>query len=52
MIKRLFSGFADTLLFLWWSLSKVAEDDEYALFTVTLFQRVAEDFTHKAREER
>lgn len=31
---------------------KVAEDDEFGLFTVTLFQRVVDDFTHKAREER
>ncbi|CAO3690402.1 unnamed protein product [Umbelopsis vinacea] len=31
---------------------KIAEDDEYGLFTVTLFQRVAEEFAHKAREER
>jgi len=31
---------------------KIAEDDEYDLFTVTLFQRIAEEFTHKAREEK
>ncbi|KAI9494320.1 hypothetical protein BDB00DRAFT_818708 [Zychaea mexicana] len=31
---------------------KIAEDDEYGLFSVTLFQRVAEEFAHKAREER
>lgn len=32
--------------------SKIAEDDEYGLFSVTLFQRVADEFVHKAREER
>ncbi|KAI8139426.1 hypothetical protein BJV82DRAFT_672704 [Fennellomyces sp. T-0311] len=31
---------------------KIAEDDEYGLFSVTLFQRVLDEFTHKAREER
>ncbi|CDH57927.1 atpase v1 complex subunit c [Lichtheimia corymbifera JMRC:FSU:9682] len=31
---------------------KIAEDDEYGLFSVTLFQRVADEFVHKAREER
>ncbi|ORZ09847.1 hypothetical protein BCR42DRAFT_494787 [Absidia repens] len=31
---------------------KIAEDDEFGLFTVTLFQRVVDEFTHKAREER
>ncbi|KAI9248898.1 hypothetical protein BDA99DRAFT_524784 [Phascolomyces articulosus] len=31
---------------------KIAEDDEYGLFSVTLFQRVTEEFTHKAREEK
>ncbi|KAI8337133.1 hypothetical protein BC941DRAFT_470867 [Chlamydoabsidia padenii] len=31
---------------------KVAEDDEFGLFTITLFQRVVDEFTHKAREER
>lgn len=32
--------------------SKIAEDDEYGLFSVTLFQRVVDEFVHKAREER
>ncbi|RKO89032.1 ATPase, V1 complex, subunit C [Blyttiomyces helicus] len=32
------------------SSQKIAEDDEYTLYTVTLFQRVLEDFAHKARE--
>ncbi|CAM0135186.1 Vacuolar ATP synthase subunit C [Umbelopsis sp. WA50703] len=31
---------------------KIAEDNEYGLFTVTLFKRVVEEFTHKAREEK
>lgn len=31
---------------------KVAEDDDYGLFTVTLFQRVADEFSHKCREEK
>ncbi|KAJ8656400.1 hypothetical protein O0I10_007968 [Lichtheimia ornata] len=31
---------------------KVAEDNEYGLFSVTLFQRVVDEFTHKAREEK
>ncbi|KAI9304532.1 hypothetical protein BJ944DRAFT_202551 [Cunninghamella echinulata] len=31
---------------------KIAEDDEFGLFTVTLFKRVAEEFHHKAREEK
>ncbi|KAI7854076.1 hypothetical protein BDC45DRAFT_535948 [Circinella umbellata] len=31
---------------------KIAEDDEYGLFSVTLFQRVADEFSHKAREEK
>ncbi|KAF7729261.1 Vacuolar ATP synthase subunit C [Apophysomyces ossiformis] len=31
---------------------KIAEDDEFGLFTVTLFQRVVDEFSHKAREER
>jgi V-type H+-transporting ATPase subunit C len=48
MLQRANQYVADALL----SPSKIAEDDEYALFTVTLFQRVAEEFTHKAREER
>lgn len=32
--------------------SKITEDDEFGLFTVTVFQRVADEFCHKAREER
>ncbi|KAI8099298.1 uncharacterized protein BX664DRAFT_381875 [Halteromyces radiatus] len=31
---------------------KIAEDDEFGLFTVTLFQRVVDEFSHKAREEK
>ncbi|KAJ3014357.1 UNVERIFIED_CONTAM: Vacuolar ATP synthase subunit C [Siphonaria sp. JEL0065] len=31
---------------------RIAEDDEYALYTVTLFQRVVEEFTQKARAEK
>ncbi|KAF9377095.1 Vacuolar ATP synthase subunit C [Podila verticillata] len=31
---------------------KITEDDEYGLFTVTLFTRIVEDFTNKCREER
>ncbi|GJJ77998.1 V-type H+-transporting ATPase subunit C [Entomortierella parvispora] len=34
------------------SSHKIAEDDEYGLYTVTLFKRIAEDFTNKCREER
>ncbi|KAJ3167160.1 hypothetical protein HDU88_002497 [Geranomyces variabilis] len=34
------------------SSQKIAEDEEYALFTVTLFQRVVDEFTHKARENK
>ncbi|KAF9376424.1 Vacuolar ATP synthase subunit C, partial [Podila verticillata] len=34
------------------SSTKIAEDDEYGLFTVTLFTRIVEDFTNKCREER
>ncbi|KAF9925475.1 Vacuolar ATP synthase subunit C [Linnemannia zychae] len=34
------------------SSQKIAEDEEYGLFTVTLFQRIADDFTNKCREER
>ncbi|KAG0373588.1 MAG: hypothetical protein J3R72DRAFT_444118 [Linnemannia gamsii] len=34
------------------SSHKIAEDEEYGLYTVTLFQRIAEDFTNKCREER
>jgi V-type H+-transporting ATPase subunit C len=32
--------------------SKITEDDEFGLFTVTVFQRVVDEFCHKAREER
>ena len=31
---------------------KITEDDDYALFTVTLFQRIAEEFSIKARERK
>lgn len=34
------------------STQAIAEDEEYILFTVTLFQRVLEDYTHKAREHK
>ncbi|CAG8483112.1 6171_t:CDS:10 [Diversispora eburnea] len=34
------------------SSQKIAEDEEYGLFTVTLFKRVSEDFRHKCREEK
>ncbi|KAI9258026.1 CRE-VHA-11 protein [Phascolomyces articulosus] len=34
------------------SSTKVAEDSEYGLFSITLFQRVVDEFTHKAREEK
>ncbi|KAF9577321.1 Vacuolar ATP synthase subunit C [Lunasporangiospora selenospora] len=34
------------------SSQKIAEDEEYGLFTVTLFKRIVEDFTNKCREER
>ncbi|KAI9031925.1 hypothetical protein CLU79DRAFT_278907 [Phycomyces nitens] len=30
----------------------IAEDEDFGLFTVTVFQRVADEFAHKAREER
>lgn len=32
--------------------SKLAADDEYTLFAVTIFKRVKDEFTQKAREER
>ncbi|KAG0807482.1 hypothetical protein G6F20_010326 [Rhizopus arrhizus] len=31
---------------------KITEDEEFGLFTVTVFQRVVDEFCHKAREER
>ncbi|KAK3808719.1 MAG: hypothetical protein J3Q66DRAFT_303995 [Benniella sp.] len=34
------------------SSQKIAEDDEYGLFTVTLFKRIADEFSNKCREER
>ncbi|KAG0319221.1 Vacuolar ATP synthase subunit C [Dissophora globulifera] len=34
------------------SSQKITEDDEYGLFTVTLFKRITDDFTNKCREER
>ncbi|KAG0240374.1 ATPase, V1 complex, subunit C [Mortierella sp. GBAus27b] len=34
------------------SSQKIAEDDEYGLFSVTLFKRVADEFTNKCREEK
>ncbi|KAG2188686.1 hypothetical protein INT44_003825 [Umbelopsis vinacea] len=53
LVKRWYSVYETlTQMIVPRSSVKVAEDDEYALFTVTLFQRVAEEFTHKAREER
>ncbi|KAI8879916.1 ATPase, V1 complex, subunit C [Backusella circina FSU 941] len=30
----------------------ITEDEEYGLFTVTVFQRVIDEFAHKAREEK
>ncbi|RUS35294.1 V-ATPase subunit C-domain-containing protein [Jimgerdemannia flammicorona] len=32
--------------------TKVVEDDEYGVFTVTLFKRIVEDFSHRCREEK
>ncbi|KAG0290800.1 Vacuolar ATP synthase subunit C [Linnemannia gamsii] len=34
------------------SSHKITEDEEYGLYTVTLFKRITEDFTNKCREER
>ncbi|KAJ3234711.1 Vacuolar ATP synthase subunit C [Chytriomyces hyalinus] len=34
------------------SAQRIAEDDEYCLFAVTLFQRVVDEFTQKAREHK
>ncbi|TPX33282.1 hypothetical protein SeMB42_g07503 [Synchytrium endobioticum] len=34
------------------SSTKLAEDDEYCLYSVTLFQRVVEEFTRNAREQK
>ncbi|KAF8980836.1 Vacuolar ATP synthase subunit C [Entomortierella lignicola] len=34
------------------SSQKIAEDEEYGLYTVTLFKRIADEFTNKCREER
>ncbi|KAI8900642.1 ATPase, V1 complex, subunit C [Globomyces pollinis-pini] len=34
------------------SSQKIAEDDEYALFNVTLFQKVVDEFTTKCREHK
>ncbi|RUP51066.1 ATPase, V1 complex, subunit C, partial [Jimgerdemannia flammicorona] len=34
------------------SSQKVVEDDEYGVFTVTLFKRIVEDFSHRCREEK
>lgn len=31
---------------------KLAQDDEYALFSVTLFRRVKDEFAQKAREKK
>jgi V-type H+-transporting ATPase subunit C len=33
-------------------IRKIAEDDEFALFNVTLFQRVVDEFITKAREKK
>jgi V-type H+-transporting ATPase subunit C len=30
----------------------ITEDEEFGLFTVTIFQRVVDEFAHKAREEK
>ncbi|KAJ3110813.1 Vacuolar ATP synthase subunit C [Phlyctochytrium bullatum] len=35
-----------------WVNSKISEDDEYALYSVTMFIRVVDEFTQKAREKR
>jgi V-type H+-transporting ATPase subunit C len=32
------------------SSQEVARDDEFVLYTVTLFRKVHDDFVHKARE--
>ncbi|CAH1760961.1 6054_t:CDS:10 [Entrophospora sp. SA101] len=34
------------------SSQKIAEDNEYGLFTITLFKRVSEEFANKCREEK
>jgi len=34
------------------STQLVAEDDDYGLFTVTMFSKVVDEFTHKARENK
>ncbi|GBB90986.1 hypothetical protein RclHR1_18070001 [Rhizophagus clarus] len=34
------------------SSQKIAEDNDYGLFTVTLFKRVSEEFANKCREEK
>ncbi|KAF0389428.1 ATPase, V1 complex, subunit C [Gigaspora margarita] len=34
------------------SSQKIAEDDEYGLFTVTLFKRIVTDFSNRCREEK
>ncbi|OZJ02534.1 hypothetical protein BZG36_04135 [Bifiguratus adelaidae] len=34
------------------SSQKIAEDDDYGLWTVTLFKRVADEFSNKCREEK
>ncbi|KAJ3300159.1 hypothetical protein HK104_003769 [Borealophlyctis nickersoniae] len=34
------------------SSQRIAEDDEYALYTVTLFQRILDEFAMKARENK
>jgi V-type H+-transporting ATPase subunit C len=34
------------------SSEKIAQDEEYALYNVTLFQRVVDEFTAKAREQK
>lgn len=32
--------------------SKIAQDDEFALYSVTIFRRVRDDFMQKCREEK
>lgn len=32
--------------------SKIAQDDEYSLYTVTIFKKIKDEFAQKCREER
>lgn len=31
---------------------EIASDDDFALYTVTIFKKVREEFTHKCRENK